>query len=99
MKALNKYTLITGATSGIGYELAKLFAQDGHNLIIVARSEDGLDDTAVELSQQFGIDVVKISKDLFIPDRRRTHLGSRYKGRTPRSHQHRHTHLEDPGMG
>jgi short-subunit dehydrogenase len=67
MKALNKYTLITGATSGIGYELAKLFAKDGHDLIIVARSEEELNNTSVELTQQFGIDVVKISKDLFIP--------------------------------
>jgi short-subunit dehydrogenase len=67
MKALNKYTLITGATSGIGYELAKLFAKDGHNLIIVARHQEDLDNTSVELMQQFGIDVVKISKDLFIP--------------------------------
>src|SRR5205085_9980391 len=67
MKALNKYTLITGGTSGIGYELAKLFAKDRHDLIIVARNEDELNNTSVELTQQFGIDVVKISKDLFIP--------------------------------
>jgi short-subunit dehydrogenase len=67
MKAPKRYTLITGATSGIGYELAKLFAKNGHDLIIVARHEEDLQNTSVELTQQFGIDVVKISKDLFIP--------------------------------
>lgn len=35
-KSNGKYALITGATSGIGYELAKLFAKDGYNLIIAA---------------------------------------------------------------
>src|SRR5881227_190628 len=38
-----KYALITGATSGIGNELAKLFAQDGYNLVIVARTETDLE--------------------------------------------------------
>lgn len=37
-----KTALITGATSGIGRELAKLFAQDKYNLVIVARSQDEL---------------------------------------------------------
>jgi len=32
----DRYALITGASSGIGYELAKLFAKDGKNLIIVS---------------------------------------------------------------
>jgi len=34
--------LITGVSGGIGYELAKLFAQDHHNLVLVARSSDKL---------------------------------------------------------
>jgi short-subunit dehydrogenase len=42
MVAQPKTALITGATSGIGRELAKLFAQDKYNLVIVARSEDEL---------------------------------------------------------
>jgi short-subunit dehydrogenase len=63
-----KNVLITGATSGIGYELAKIFAQDGYNLIIVARDQGSLDKTAGELQQQFGINVEVISQDLFKPE-------------------------------
>jgi uncharacterized protein len=63
----NRYALITGASSGIGYELAKLFAEDGYNLIIVARTEEGLQKRATEFSQ-YGINVVCIAKDLFKPE-------------------------------
>lgn len=63
----DKYVLITGATSGIGYELAKLFAKDEYNLIIVARTETNLQSTAEEL-KGYGIKVIPISKDLFEPD-------------------------------
>src|SRR5687768_15058665 len=64
----NKYTLITGATSGIGYELARVFARNGYNLIIVARTLEDLERTASELSGQFGVSVFPIAKDLFEPD-------------------------------
>ena len=40
---MSKYVAITGASSGIGYETAKRFAQRGKNLIIIARSADNLD--------------------------------------------------------
>ncbi len=59
------YALVTGATSGIGYELAKLFAQDGYNLIIVSRTEEDLRRTALDFSSQYGIEVLPIAKDLF----------------------------------
>ena len=61
------YALITGGTSGIGYELAKCFANDGYNLILVARSEEGLQKTADELKQQYKIEVTTLSKDLMVP--------------------------------
>lgn len=60
----NKYALITGGTSGIGFELAKLFAADQYNLVIVARNEQELALSAETLKQQ-GVEVITISKDLF----------------------------------
>ncbi len=56
--------LITGASSGIGLELAKVFARNQHNLILVARSEDKLNALRQELSQQYAIDVVVCAYDL-----------------------------------
>jgi short-subunit dehydrogenase len=64
----NRYALITGATNGIGYELAKLFAEDGYNLVIVARTEEDLQQRAQEFSQQYGVQVIPIAKDLFQPN-------------------------------
>lgn len=59
-----QYALITGGSSGIGRELAKLFAQDGYNLILVARDEEGLNTVSQEISQRFGVNITTISKDL-----------------------------------
>ena len=64
MEKNKSYTLITGGTSGIGYELAKIFAENGHNLILVSRDEADLTITRNELLQS-GVDVDFISKDLF----------------------------------
>jgi len=61
----NGYALITGASSGIGLELARLFAADGFDLILVSRQQDELNRIADEFSQQFGIRVEVIAKDLF----------------------------------
>jgi short-subunit dehydrogenase len=67
MSTPQAYTLITGGTSGIGYELARLFAKDGNNLVLVARGQEGLDNAAAELKATYGVEVVTISKDLFDP--------------------------------
>lgn len=60
----NKYTLITGATSGIGYELAKLFAKDKNDLIIVARDAGRLNEVKAELEQISSIRVHSVEADL-----------------------------------
>jgi short-subunit dehydrogenase len=63
MENQQKTALITGGTSGIGKELAKLFAQDQYHLIIVARDQAELDSTASELGAS-GVKVETIAKDL-----------------------------------
>jgi short-subunit dehydrogenase len=62
------YALVTGATSGIGYELVKLLAQDGYPLILVARNTDDLQRVANEMMDQYGVEVEHIAKDLFDPE-------------------------------
>ncbi|WP_295212300.1 SDR family NAD(P)-dependent oxidoreductase [uncultured Chryseobacterium sp.] len=56
--------MITGATSGIGYELAKLFAKDGYDLVMVARNHDDLQAKANEF-KSYGINVITMAKNLF----------------------------------
>ena len=68
MKEQKNYALVTGGTSGIGYELVKLLAADGYNLIIVARHENDLIRVANEIKENFSVDVVSIAKDLFDPE-------------------------------
>lgn len=67
MENNKKTALITGATNGIGYELARLFAKDGYNLIIVARNQQELDEKASEFGSN-GIQVTTIAKDLSKPE-------------------------------
>ena len=61
---MNKTALITGASGGIGYELAKLFARDHHNLVLVARSAGKLTQVADELQREFGISAKAFPLDL-----------------------------------
>jgi short-subunit dehydrogenase len=58
--------LITGASGGIGYELAKLFARNQHNLVLAARSADKLAQLATELRTQ-GVTVKTVPLDLSTP--------------------------------
>ncbi len=56
--------LITGASSGIGLELAKLFAADKSSLILVARNRGALEMLAEELKRDHGVDVLVEPNDL-----------------------------------
>lgn len=67
MNRKNEYALVTGATSGIGYELAKQFASNGYDLVMVARNHDELKTRADEF-KSFGINVITIAKNLFIEE-------------------------------
>ena len=61
---MKKTALITGASSGIGKEIAKIHAEKGGDLIIVARSKNKLDELKKELQETYKINVFVIEKDL-----------------------------------
>lgn len=56
--------LVTGASGGIGEELARLFAADGHDLVLVARSRDKLARLAEELEAKHGVAAHVLASDL-----------------------------------
>jgi short-subunit dehydrogenase len=59
--------LVTGASSGIGYELVKLLAADRHDLVLVARRGARLADLADEVRARHGVTVKILPKDLADP--------------------------------
>ncbi|SFE23916.1 hypothetical protein SAMN04487969_101845 [Paenibacillus algorifonticola] len=64
-----KYTVITGASSGIGYETALAFAAKGKNLIIVARRFDKLEELKSKIKEiNSNLDVVILTSDLSVTD-------------------------------
>lgn len=62
----NTFTLITGASEGIGYEIAKLFAKDKNNLIIIARNKKKLIDIKAEIENKYEVSVRTLSLDLAV---------------------------------
>jgi hypothetical protein len=63
-----KTALITGASGGIGYELAKLLARDGYDLVLVARNEAKLAQAANGLQKNSAISVKVMAQDLAVPE-------------------------------
>lgn len=66
MTPTSQTALVTGATSGIGCELARLFAQDGISLVLVARQPE-LDAIKADFEVQYGIRVSCLAADLAAP--------------------------------
>lgn len=64
---MKDYILITGASSGIGFEMTQLLAAEKFNMILVARSEDKLEKIRKNLTEQYPIDIQIMPYDLSIP--------------------------------
>jgi uncharacterized protein len=67
MSAARPLALVTGASSGIGLELARVFAREGHDLVLVARRELELAALAEELKSRYGAEATVVPADLAVP--------------------------------
>lgn len=65
---MNKTALVTGAASGLGYELALLLAKDKYQLILIDINAENLAKVKLEIEQDFNVTVTTLTKDLSIPN-------------------------------
>ncbi len=63
-----KTALVTGATSGFGREFCRLFAHDGHHLVMVSRDRNALEKVQNEIFKNFSVKVHSVAVDLGHPD-------------------------------
>lgn len=72
---MRKFTLITGASSGLGRDYAYEYAKDGQNLILIARRLDRLDVIKTELEAKYPIEILTYRVDLSDPKKTEHFLG------------------------
>jgi len=65
---MKRYSLVTGASGGIGLEMAHLLAKDRHDLVLVARNKAKLNEVKVDIEKKHGVAVKVIVADLSLPD-------------------------------
>ena len=64
----NRWALVTGASSGLGADFARILASMGCHLILVARRQERLEALKKEISADFGVSVIVIPMDLSLSD-------------------------------
>lgn len=58
------YAIVTGASSGIGYQYARILAEKGYNLLIISNEEDALEEKKRELEKDYTVDVKALTRNL-----------------------------------
>ena len=67
LERYGSWCLVTGASSGIGFEFARALAAEGMNTVLVARRKDSLEKLAQELKAKYGVQTLVIEQDLSLP--------------------------------
>lgn len=68
---MEDYVLITGASSGLGADFARRYAEEGRNLILVARRLDRMEQLKTEIQQKYPVTIELMQADLSDPQERR----------------------------
>ena len=67
-KQIKPYALVTGASSGIGYQYALQLAQRGYNLLIVSNEAEAIEEKATAIREQYPVEVIALMRDLGRPN-------------------------------